>query len=122
MFSVASYPGHVGGGKSGLVSTVCACANDSGNFSRTSPIMDKLHVVVMRKLDIRLAVWQLCLLGDGFHYQRHKRLHHKDCATTIASSTVTVLVVEKNGSLVADGPSQIPWVATVIRLYHRRYI
>ena len=23
---VASYPGHVGGGKSGLVSTVCACA------------------------------------------------------------------------------------------------
>ena len=25
---LASYPGHVGGGKSGLVSTVCACAND----------------------------------------------------------------------------------------------
>ena len=46
---IASYPGHVGGGKSGLVSTVCACANDSGNFSRTSPIMDKLHVVVMRR-------------------------------------------------------------------------
>ena len=46
---LASYPGHVGGGKSGLVSTVCACANDSGNFSRTSPIMDKLHVVVMRR-------------------------------------------------------------------------
>ena len=65
---LASYPGHVGGGKSGLVSTVYACANDSGNFSRTSPIMDKLHVVVMRKrtkLDIRLAVWRLCLLGDG---------------------------------------------------------
>ena len=39
----------MGGGKSGLVSTVCACANDSGNFSRTSPIMDKLHVVVMRR-------------------------------------------------------------------------
>ena len=34
---VASYPGHVFGGKSGLVSTVCACANDSGNFPRTSP-------------------------------------------------------------------------------------
>ena len=46
---LASYPGHVGGGKSGLVSTVCACANDSGNFSRTSPIMDKLHVIVMRR-------------------------------------------------------------------------
>ena len=45
--------------------------NDSGNLLRTSPIMDKLHVVVMQeitKLDIRLAVWQLCLLGDGFHY------------------------------------------------------
>ena len=30
MQEVASlYPGHVGGGKSGLVSTVCACANES---------------------------------------------------------------------------------------------
>ena len=46
---LASYPGHVGGRKSGLVSTVCACANNSGNFSRTSPIMDKLQVVVMRR-------------------------------------------------------------------------
>ena len=26
-----------------------ARANDSGNFSRTSPIMDKLHVVVMQR-------------------------------------------------------------------------
>ena len=24
------------------------------------------------KLDIRLAVWQLCLCSDGFDYQRHK--------------------------------------------------
>jgi len=24
---LASFPGHVGGGKSGLVSTICACAN-----------------------------------------------------------------------------------------------
>ena len=47
--SLASYPGHVGGGKSGLVSTVCACVNDSGNLPRMSPIMDKLHVVVMRR-------------------------------------------------------------------------
>ena len=36
---VASYRGHVGGGKSGLVSTVCACVNDSRNFSQTSPII-----------------------------------------------------------------------------------
>ena len=43
---LASYPGHVGGGKSDLVSTVCTCANDSGN---TSPIMDTLHVVAMRR-------------------------------------------------------------------------
>ena len=48
-FTIASYPGHVFGGKSGLVSTVCACANDSRNFPRTSPNMDKLHMVVMRR-------------------------------------------------------------------------
>ena len=36
-------------GESGLVSTVCACANDFGNFSRMSPITDKLHVVVLRR-------------------------------------------------------------------------
>ena len=46
---LASYTGHVGGGKSGPVSTVCACASDSGNPLRTSPIMDKLHAVVMRR-------------------------------------------------------------------------
>ena len=35
------------------------------------------------KLDIRLAVWQLYLLSDGFHlYQRHKWSHDKDYATT----------------------------------------
>ena len=28
--TLASYPDHVGGGKSGLVSTVCACAIDYG--------------------------------------------------------------------------------------------
>ena len=39
----------MGGEKSGLASTVCACANDSGNLPRMSPIMDKLHVVVMRR-------------------------------------------------------------------------
>ena len=82
--------------------------------ARTSPIMDKLHVVVIRrttKLDIRLAVWQLCLRGDGFHYLRHKGWHDKDYATTTAGSTVTVLVVaNKRQSLVG------------IRLYHRRYI
>ena len=33
--------------KLSLVSTVCTCANDSGNLLRTSPIMDMLHVVVM---------------------------------------------------------------------------
>ena len=37
------------GGESGLVSTVRACVNDSGNLLRTSPIMDKLHVVVIRR-------------------------------------------------------------------------
>ena len=47
--ALALYPGHVVGGKSGLVSTVCVCANDSGNFLRTSPNTDKLHMVVMRR-------------------------------------------------------------------------
>ena len=49
MVQCSLVPGHVGGGKSGLVSTVCACANDSGNLPRMSPIMDKLHVVVMQR-------------------------------------------------------------------------
>ena len=31
------------------LSTVCACANNSGNFPRTSPNTDKLHLVVMRR-------------------------------------------------------------------------
>ena len=35
--------------ESGLVSTVCNCTNDSGNLLRTSPIMDKLRMVVMRR-------------------------------------------------------------------------
>ena len=65
--TLASYPGHVGGGKSGLVSTVCACVNDSGNLPRTSPIMDKLHVVVMRRNNQTRYTAR-----DGFHYQRHK--------------------------------------------------
>ena len=67
--NLASYPGHVVGGKSGLVSTVCACANNSGNFPRTSPNTDKLTVVVMRRNNqtrYTLAVWQLCLRGDCF--------------------------------------------------------
>ena len=46
---LASYPDHVGGGKSSLVSTVCACPNDSGNLLRTSLNMDKIHVVVMQR-------------------------------------------------------------------------
>ena len=46
---LASYPGHVGGWKSGLVSTVCTCMNNSGNLPQTSPIMDKLHMVVIRR-------------------------------------------------------------------------
>ena len=106
--TLALYPGHMGRGKSGLVSTVCACANDSGNLLWTSPIMDKLHVVVMRRntqtryMACSVAA-QLCLCGDGFHYQRHKGWHDKDYTTTTASSTITVLVVETNGSLVADG-------------------
>ena len=72
---LASYPGHVGGGKSGLVSTVCACANDSGNLLRTSPIMDKLHVLVMRRNNqTRYTAGSVAAVftRDGFHYQIHK--------------------------------------------------
>ena len=46
---ITSYPGHVFGEKSGLVSTLCARANDSGTFPRTSPNSDKLHLVVMQR-------------------------------------------------------------------------
>ena len=35
-FVLASYPGHVFGGKSGLVFTVCACANDSKTVTKSS--------------------------------------------------------------------------------------
>ena len=91
--NLASYPGHVGGGKSGLVSTVCACANNSGNFSRTSPIMDKLHVVVMRRNNqtrytaCSVAVvftWRWLLLSEtqavtqGLCYNH--RQFHRHCA------------------------------------------
>ena len=49
MWDIASYPGYMEGRKSGLVSTVYACTNDSGNLLQMSPIMDKLHVVVMQR-------------------------------------------------------------------------
>ena len=72
----------------------------------TSLIMDKLHMVYMRRNNqTRFMAFSVAagLRGDSFHYQRHKGWHDKDYATTTASSTVTVLVVETNGSLVADG-------------------
>ena len=46
---IALYPGQVFGGKCGLVYTVYACTDDSGNFPLTSPNMDKFHMVVMRR-------------------------------------------------------------------------
>ena len=49
IFNLSLVPRPRGRRESGLVSTVCACASDSGNLLRTSPIMDKLHVVVMRR-------------------------------------------------------------------------
>ena len=70
---LASYPG---GGKSGLVSTVCVC--DSGNLLQTSPIMDKLHVVVMwRKNQTRYTACSVAAVfytwcSDGFHYQSRR--------------------------------------------------
>ena len=83
--------------------------------------MDKLHLVVMRRNNQTrytafsvAAVFTQRWLPYLSETQRHKRLHDKDYATTTASFTVTVLVVEINGSLVADRPSQIPWVATGI--------
>ena len=75
--ALALYPGHVVGGKSGLVSTVCSCANDSENFPRTSPNTDKLHMVVMRRNNqTRYTACSQCGLQCGscvyaaitFHY------------------------------------------------------
>ena len=62
--ALASYSGHAGGGKNGLASTVCACANESDYHIGTSYTW--LLCGEIFKLDIRLAVWQLCLRGDGF--------------------------------------------------------
>ena len=81
------YPGHVGGGKSGLVSTVCACAYDSGNLLQTSPIMDKLHMIVMRRNNqtrYTACSVAVCLRGDGFHLcQRHKLTRGDTTRTTL---------------------------------------
>ena len=78
---LASYPGHVGGGKSGLVSTVCACANDSGKFSRTSPIMDKLHVVVI--------IIVINMVNTPRRVQRYRyNRNYSTTADTIASSSL----------------------------------
>ena len=124
--SISSYPGHVGGGKSGLVSTVCACANDSRNVSRTSPIMDKLHVVVMRRNNqttytacsvtavftrrwLPLLLETQAVTRQGLRYN-HRQFHrHCTCSSNKRQSR-------------SRWTSQIPWVATGIRLYHRRCI
>ena len=111
----------MGGGRSGLVSTVSACANDSGNLLRTSPIMDKLHVVVMRRSN--QTRYTACRHGDGFHnlsetqgvkrqrlrYNHHRFHRHYACSWNKRQSH-------------SRWTSQIPWVATGIRLYHRRCI
>ena len=52
--------------ESGLVSTVCAFANDSGNFPRTSLNTDKLHVVVTwRNNQTRYTAYSV---AAAFHY------------------------------------------------------
>ena len=56
---LASYPGHVGGEKSGLVSTVCACAKTpmiSWGFSRMHGYMGtRLGICVL------LVHWNVCV-------------------------------------------------------------
>ena len=84
------------------------CENDSRNFSRTSPIMDKLHVVVMRRNNqTRYTAYSVAAVFTRrrLPLSETQAVHDKNYATTTASSTVTVLVlvVETNGSLVADG-------------------
>ena len=93
--------------KSGLVSTVCACANDSRDLLRMSPIMDKIHVVVMRRNN--QSRYTACSVAAVFTRRWLPLSETKGMtrqglrATTTTSSTVTVLAVETNGSLVADG-------------------
>ena len=73
------------------------------------------------KRDIRLAVWQLGLRGDGFHYQRHKG----DTTMTMVQPPPVppslCLQLNKQQSR-SRWTSQIPSVATGMRLYHRRCI
>ena len=123
---LASYLGHVEGGESGLVSTVCACANNSGNLPWTCPIMDKLHVVVMRINNqtrytacsvAAVFTWRWLPLSETHGVtQQGLRFNHlrfyRHCACSWKQTA-------KSGS---RWTYQIPGVATGIRLYHRRYI
>ena len=85
----------MGGGKSGLASTVCACTNDSGNLLRTSPIMDKLHVVVMQRNN--QTRYTACSVAAVLYAAMASIIRD-----TRGDTTRTTLV-ETNGSLVADG-------------------
>ena len=124
--SLALYPGHMEGGKSGLISIVCACVNDSRNLQRTSLIMDKLHVVVMwrnnqtryRACSVAAVFMQRWLplsetqgvTRQGLRYNHRQFHHHCACSwKQMAESR-------------SRWTYQILWVATGIRLYHRRYI
>ena len=114
------------GVKSGLVSTVCTCTNDYGNLLRMSLIMDKLHIVVMRRNNqtrhtavltpqlLRLGTWSIiratrsdmtrtCYNHWWFH-------HHCVCS------------FKQTAESRSRWTSQILWVATGIHLYHCRYI
>ena len=104
---LASHPGHVGGG---LVSTGCACANDSGNLLRTSPLWTSYTWLLSGCVYAAMAF----IIRDTRDDMARTMLQpppippwrHFACSWQSRSRWTF----------------QIPWVPTGIRLYHHRCI
>ena len=98
--SLASYPGHVVGGKSGLVSTVCACVKNpmiswgivyhrlrTVNLYRTAPKHGRLkliprtwHVTVRTFIKCSSS---LCCIGKGYFTLKAEQLDAIKCISMV---------------------------------------
>ena len=97
--TIASYPGHVVGGKSGLVSTVCACAKNpmiswgivyyrlrTVNLYRPAPKHGrlKLHVGLVNSEDFAKALkFGLCCIGKGYFTLKAEQLDAIKCISMV---------------------------------------
>ena len=94
---VASYPGHVVGGKSGLVSTVCACAKNpmiswgiayhhlrTVNLYRTAPKHGRLKLGLVNSEDFDKALkFGLCCIGKGYFTLKAEQLDAIKCISMV---------------------------------------